>query len=138
MWDLFPTELVTKMKPTINSVERFIHNWVITDIQWMDGWCAGGCWFIMADANGPKSHNSCLLVSPTHKFFKPCHPHTHTKCLLLTSLLSVFQNPTNYNLTKQHTHTYMEYTNARKWSKMITMPITEHRMRQPIKSRVST
>jgi hypothetical protein len=34
IWDLFLTELVTKMKPNINSVElKFIHNWVIMDIQ---------------------------------------------------------------------------------------------------------
>jgi len=37
IWDLFVTNLVTKVKLNINSVE-VIHNWgVIMAIQWMDG-----------------------------------------------------------------------------------------------------
>jgi hypothetical protein len=43
--NVFPTELVTKVKPNINSVEvhpQLSHNW-----HPVDGWCAGGVLFVI-------------------------------------------------------------------------------------------
>ncbi len=38
--DLFVTELVTKVKPNINSVE--VHPQLSNDRHPVDGWCTGG------------------------------------------------------------------------------------------------
>jgi hypothetical protein len=139
MWDLFPTEMVPKMKPNIwTQVE--VHLQLSNNRHPVDGELVG-CWFIMADAMDQKVTtlaqlcNKDLLVSPSHLLISFSNhathttlTHPHTKTLLLTSLLSVFTKP--YKLQPHqtsHTHIWMEYTNTHKWSK-VTMPITEHRM----------
>jgi hypothetical protein len=43
---------VTKMKPNINSVK--VHPQLSNNGHPVDGWCAGGCWFTMADAMDQK------------------------------------------------------------------------------------
>ncbi len=44
--DLFPTELVTMLKPNINSVE--VHPQLSNNRHPVDE-CTGGCWFTVAD-----------------------------------------------------------------------------------------
>ncbi len=49
VWDLFPVELVTKVKPNINWDEGVeVHPQPSNNGHPMDGWCAGGCWFTVA------------------------------------------------------------------------------------------
>jgi hypothetical protein len=42
----FPTELVTKVKPNLNSVE--VHPQLTNNGHPVDGRCASGCWFTKA------------------------------------------------------------------------------------------
>jgi hypothetical protein len=44
--DLFPIELVIKVKPNSNSVK--VHPRLSNNRHPVDGWCACGCWFNVA------------------------------------------------------------------------------------------
>jgi hypothetical protein len=77
----------------------------------------------------------CLTYSSFSNHDTHTHWHTHTQRLCCWHhYYWVFYKTLQTTTPPNNTHTYMEYTNAHKWSK-VTMPITEHRtMTNQVKS----
>jgi hypothetical protein len=70
IWDLFPTELVTKMKPNISSVE--LHPQLSNNGYPVDG-ALVGCWFTVAPFKCTQSdcfNISQNIISPAKKILK--------------------------------------------------------------------
>jgi hypothetical protein len=136
MWGLIPTTLdETKYyEPQL----KFIHNWVIMDIQWMvHWWVAGSLWPMQWTQKSQLLPNFVIRTYWSHLLISfSNHATTHKEFVVDITTTKCFTKPYKlqpHQTTHTHTHTFMEYTNAHKWSKA-TMPIIEHKVTNQVKS----